>query len=377
MTTANVRQRLEDALAANPDDLGAHMAYADLLAEQGDPRGEFIQLQIALEDPNRQAPERKRLLERERELLEAHQRDWLGDLARYVLDQEEVAEWMVDRGLAYQLRWARGWVDRLQIPGLSTAVARAVNAVPLLRLLRELVIHGEEYDDPGYKELLGCRHLGRLRLFQLGLESGSCHTDGRAAVALVRQVPRLEELYLFAHGVDTRTLFALPLPHLRALTVDHLTEYPLEVLAANPSLGRLARLSFWPHMLEPDDDSAYITRAGAVDLLHSPHLTGLTHLTLRQSDLGDEGCTEVVRSGILKRLKVLDLTAGTVTDAGARTLAGSPDLRRLERLALTRNYLTATGIKALVATGVRVDADNQFDPSTSDELEYLWDGDME
>src|SRR5262245_32071776 len=41
---------LENAIFANPDDLGAHAAYADWLIEQGDSRGEFIQVQLALED---------------------------------------------------------------------------------------------------------------------------------------------------------------------------------------------------------------------------------------------------------------------------------------------------------------------------------------
>src|SRR5207253_2108348 len=36
-----MRSALEEALFANPDDVANHMAYADWLAEQGDPRGEF------------------------------------------------------------------------------------------------------------------------------------------------------------------------------------------------------------------------------------------------------------------------------------------------------------------------------------------------
>jgi uncharacterized protein (TIGR02996 family) len=42
------RAALETALFDHPDDLATHMAYADLLREQGDPRGEFIQVQLAL-----------------------------------------------------------------------------------------------------------------------------------------------------------------------------------------------------------------------------------------------------------------------------------------------------------------------------------------
>src|SRR5262249_5265412 len=42
---------LEEALAEDPDDRAAHAAYADHLAERGNPRGELIQVQLALEDP--------------------------------------------------------------------------------------------------------------------------------------------------------------------------------------------------------------------------------------------------------------------------------------------------------------------------------------
>src|SRR5436189_37638 len=50
--TASFRRALEDELAASPDDLATHAAYADLLDEIGDPRGELIQVQIALDDPS-------------------------------------------------------------------------------------------------------------------------------------------------------------------------------------------------------------------------------------------------------------------------------------------------------------------------------------
>ncbi len=54
-----------------------------------------------------------------------------------------------------------------------------------------------------------------------------------------------------------RALFALPFPSLRVLYVYHVTEYPLEVLAANDSLGNLEELACWPHGLEPGDDAAH------------------------------------------------------------------------------------------------------------------------
>ena len=63
----SLRDALESALVENPDDLATHYAYADYLQEQGDPRGEFIQLQLALEDRQRSEAERRncRLASRE------------------------------------------------------------------------------------------------------------------------------------------------------------------------------------------------------------------------------------------------------------------------------------------------------------------------
>jgi hypothetical protein len=173
-----------------------------------------------------------------------------------------------------------------------------------------------------------------------------------------------------------QSLFAMPLPRLRVLYVYHLHEYPLEVLANNPSLGNLTELACWPHGLEPGDQEAYITLDGVRALVHSPHLRALTHLMLRLNDMGDEGCDEIVRSGILKRLRRLDLTGGRVTDAGARILAACPDLRRLEHLSLANNMLTDAAIDALTATGVPLEADQQFDLDDEDR-EYLAYGDCE
>jgi uncharacterized protein (TIGR02996 family) len=58
---------------ANPTDDAARFVYADWLLERGDPRGEFITLQLK-KDPD------KASLKRERELLKAHKKEWLGRL---------------------------------------------------------------------------------------------------------------------------------------------------------------------------------------------------------------------------------------------------------------------------------------------------------
>jgi len=54
---------------------------ADALLEAGDPRGEFIAVQcrLAAVEPDERGPELKALEVRERELLEAHQAEWVGE----------------------------------------------------------------------------------------------------------------------------------------------------------------------------------------------------------------------------------------------------------------------------------------------------------
>jgi hypothetical protein len=99
--------------------------------------------------------------------------------------------------------------------------------------------------------------------------------------------------------------------------------------------------------------------------------------------MGDEGCEEIVRSGVLKRVKVLDLRHGCVSDRGAAILADCPDLKRLEWLDLDRNGLTAEGIARLQAVGIPLRADNQqthAELNPTEEWEsphYLYEGEFE
>jgi uncharacterized protein (TIGR02996 family) len=393
------QRALEQALAEDPDDRAAHAAYADYLQEQGDPRGEFIQVQLALEDPALATPQRKQLQKREQALLKRHRRDWLGELAPHLLDVGDLEEWQ----RAPQHQFAHGWLDSLQIPDLTLSFARALARAPQARLLRRLVVEGtsddeedEEDDIPeGVDErvvalcpLLRSPNLRNVRVFQLGEQMdpddfGSTHAAGfDVVVPLVRNMPRLEELYLLAHlaGYDLEALFRLKTLHqLRVLQVYHVEHrYPLEVLARNASLGRLTHLWLRPHGfgLNVPDSGAYIDLAGVRALVRSRHLKGLTHLRVQLCNMGDRGCEEIVRSGVLERLKVLELTYGEVTDEGARVLAACPALRNLERLDLSHNSLTEAGRKALAAVPIQVWTDEQFrgDPSESGYLGY---GDME
>src|SRR5262249_39560117 len=132
-------------------------------------------------------------------------------------------------------------------------------------------------------------HFANLRAFQLGWTSAEdygsrcdfqCHEWVRNALSLVQRMPRLEELYLFASGVDAAKLFALKtLGSLRVLQVYHSYPYPLEKLAANPALGKLERLLLHPKAQGGwSKFGAYITLKGVKALVRSPHLKALSQL---------------------------------------------------------------------------------------------------
>ncbi|HEY1191623.1 MAG TPA: TIGR02996 domain-containing protein [Gemmata sp.] len=404
----------EDALRANPHDFATWCAYADWLEEKGDPRGTFMQVQLALEDTARPTKERNALKKQERELLLAHAPEWLGPFAEFALNPD------LD---TVHCTYTRGWLNRIEFDNLTVAQARALGGASAARLLRELEIGAVEMEnpigrkvthvdwyylpgpdvpktvdwtgEPGLHALLRCPHLAGVRSFQLGgtgtpnltgqneeLESAS--VSGALAHEFAKAMPNLEELYIEAPDVDADKLFTLRLPELRVLMLYHSTNYPLAKLAANPSLTNLTALLCHPHAMEYDDATtgAYIRLAQLRAVCRSEHLPALTNLRLRLTDFGDAGAAEIVASGILKRLKILDLRGGCITDAGAKTLADSPDLKNLAILNLRANALTKTGKALIKATGVKADTGLQHQME-SDEFgegalpEYLFDGDME
>jgi uncharacterized protein (TIGR02996 family) len=382
----------------DPDDLSGHRAYADWLSEQPDPadaaRGEFIQLQLALEDPA-VGRRRKALQAREAALLQAHARAWLGKLAPFLLDQKGFRPvfWKPDEP-GYRFTFARGWLAEVNARAVTDSFTFALARAPAARLLRALVIEDidihegskdQEHPDErqvGTKVLRRLRKapfLPHLRVFQLGGRSRNCHVSGAAVVELVKHLAALEELRLEANDVDNRKLFRLKLPRLRELRIWHLHDYPLWLLAENPTLGNLTRLELHPHAIELGHRGAYLPIAHLRSLARSPHLQALRHLQFRMSNMADEGVKELIDSGLLGRLKSLDLCYGRITDAGARLLAERAEVRSLERLNLTGNCLTAEGIALLQATGVPLEAGGQYVPGTPayENEEYLFQGDME
>ncbi len=394
-----MRDIFEKALQANPDDLAGWCAYADYLVEQDDPRGEFMQTQIALEDESLSKDERDVLKKKERALLKKHRTEWLGELAPLVLEDATPS-----RPANVAAGFTRGWLTELSFKRLSVNEARALARTPEAKMLSRLFIEDtadevsgegpggddetvyepgpdvpadiDEYDSPSLYALTWVPHLAGIRVFRLG------NGNGEMAHELIKRMPRLEELHLYAHRVFAEIIFAYPIPQLRVLHYDHASYYPLEVLATNPTLGNLTSISCHPHAQRPGDSDAYIRLDQLRAICRSPHLRKLSHLQLLLTDFGDAGIEEIITSGMLKQIRELNLSYGCVTDAGAALLAECPDLKNLTQLDLSQNALGDAGIKALQSTGVSVNTTAQHGehPKRMGErgwLEYLSYGDME
>jgi len=397
-TTAEHKQFI-DGILEDPDDLAGYGVYADFLEENEDPRGEFIRIGLQLEDESTKAAERKKLQKREKELIKAHGKEWVGDLDIFLFDYKtpEALSWRGNEKL-FDGQFARGFLDSLHVQYLLPDFAKAIRRSPEMRMLRSLKIsympsgyelqeEFEEYEDAEWDEdespslmMMAGAAFDNLRSFILSEEDGAnCHIEGGGIEKLIKKMPRLEVLQVDAHDVDTTALFKLKQPHLKSLTVQHTTDYDCEALCKNKSLSNLEEIFFYPHAFEWDDDEPYLVqRDGEAFGKYAKNFPNLKHLTLRSSEIGDAGLEAMLKSGLIGQLKTLDMMYGTLT-AKAVDLLLEHGVSNLESLNVGGNYIPKKDVKRLKDAGLNVTATEMFDgePDLEDEREHLWYGDIE
>ncbi|PRQ05451.1 Internalin-A precursor [Enhygromyxa salina] len=291
------RPELEAALRRDPHDEHAWAVFGDLLAAEGDIRGELIALDqraAASEKPF----ERSVLEHRAAELAERERRRWLGPLA--------------DAGL--EITWMRGFAINAVIARHHPSTLAALLELPTAALLRELV-------------------LVRPR----GLASIAKHLRDRAIETLTLRAPHCDSLEDLA-----------ALEQLRELVVDGGSTTGVEALA---SLPRLERLSLRRCRGEVVGLAAGFTGLRSLELsaradvgeLGDGALAPLAHLTeLRELSLRDGGWSELDALADLRALEQLDLRSTDISSlaplaelAALRELdlSGCTDVTDLEPLA--------------------------------------------
>lgn len=333
-------QGLLQTIFEQPDDDTARLIYADWLEDQGEAeRAEFIRVQCELarlpEDDDRLPG----LEQRETELLEKHEKKWLGKLPG-------------DKGIEYIFR--RGFVDEasvrwklflehgekifqvapireleLSFLGMGKFQAEAVGARRELRRLHGLTLKGQ-LREPGTQNLLQAPNLRGLK--SLGLAWVGCGEESLRLV-LGGRMPKLEALDLTSCGMNLHmTLLRQSKLPLRELNLhwNELTGRNVEDLARAPALAGLTQL---------DLSSNVIRVTGAQALANSDVLTRLTDLDLGGCAIGIAGVTTLTESANCAALRSLNLSGNNLGSKGLRALIASPHLQQLHTLYLHNNDL--------------------------------------
>jgi len=381
MTT---REALEAALVATPDDTALHSAYADLLLEEGDPRGEYIRLQLAYEDRNQPAGKLRELEDLAHKMRQQHEREWLGDLWQFTQrppSARSIAEPMEPN---VDVSWRRGWIDGIRIGQLSDALVMAIARNPLTRLLGSFAVvqntepmetRTEPYEMPvqiHLQPLIDAGRFANLRHFEVGSVEERIAAEGWQIDDAVDVMPNLESIKLCVDSFSESGLFGGDYPRLH--TIDIVYNNPrcrFYILGMNDGLPNLRRLSLDTVAVMPDrgelgSEREPITPTDLGMFFRTENLKALEYLVFRNGEFGDAGVEELLASGFITRLKGLDLCRCNITDDGAQLLAAHPHVRHLEYLHLDNNLLSPIGIDALEAIGHEISPNQLFGPPPRD-----------
>ncbi|PRQ09486.1 leucine-rich repeat domain-containing protein [Enhygromyxa salina] len=282
------RPQLEAALRRDLHDEHAWSVFGDLLAAEGDSRGELIALEqraAACERPF----ERSVLEHRAAELFEREHRRWLGPLA--------------DAGI--ELTWIRGFVTKAVITRPSLASLESLVSLPTAALLGKIECVGPRSLAPIVKALRG------RPIAALGLRLAPSSSSSIGSIEQLAELDQLEALEV--EGGTARGIEALAeLPHLRRLGLRRF----------DGDLAGLARGFTQLRSLE-------LSARANVTQLGPEALTPLAQLTdLRELVLSDGGWEQLEPLVDLRALERLDLRSTDVSNL--EPLAAMTDMRELD-----------------------------------------------
>ncbi len=313
-------------IRAYPDDDAQRLIFADWLDEEGDPRGRFIRVQLALAHLSEHDRGANNLRIEERHLLTMHRDEWESSF----------------RGLVSGPVFRRGFVDEVKVAAkqflrhaheiFAVAPVRhvhlldvggslpAVTQCPYLSRLSALTVYAQHAGEPLARALAHSPHLAALKVLHLG--RNRLADDAVEQLATSPHLAGLEEL---------------------DLSENEIGETGARTLAASPCLVNLKQLELRENRLGP---------AGAETLAGSERLVALRQLGLSDNDIGTPRLFSLTRAHDLLRVPVLDLAMNGLTFAGLQTVFARPPSAdpagvRLEELHLNANTLDDAGAAVL------------------------------
>ena len=256
---------LTDILADRADDM-ARRIYADWLMDRNDPvsqaRGEFIHAQCDLARIPPGDPRPAALARRERDLLQAHGREW-----GHVFQRLGCLCW----------EYRRGFVEGvgLPAPALLAQAGTLFRAAPIdeVKLYRAAGVLGA---------VASCPHLSRLRV--LDLEKNDLGDNDLDSLAWSPHLAELRTLLLWSNQVGDDGLRSLlaGLPRLERLdlSANQVGDPGAEALSLSPAFARF-------RLLDLSDNR--IGDPGALCLASSSHAHGVGWLDLAKNPIGANG----------------------------------------------------------------------------------------
>ena len=333
------------SIGEDPDDDGPRLIYADWLEERGDPRGEFIRVQVELARTPPSDPRVPLWKEREAQLLEAHWDAWTLPLRELLVDDRLGVPREVQIQRKYQPRALREWFRRGFPEKLQLEVRICVECgEALLRVapLRHLCLWGA---GEGASALARSPHLATIDTLEFGDYFRSpLDAAGMRELAAAQYLGRLRRLLLYRNNLGDEGAAALAsAPWFAGLRVLHLGDNGLSAegvaaLVGSPHFDGLTELSLNNNTLGPSGGTAFSGRR---------HPGRLTLLDLGRCGLEDDGVRNLACCPLLATLEYLDLSGNGLTDQGAAALAASPLLSGLQLLDIGRNAISEAGRQAL------------------------------
>jgi len=227
------------------------------------------------------------------------------------------------------------WLGRLESLGLAEnpigdSGIEALAASEVWAGLRTLTLRQCDLTAACGRHLARCRHLR-------GLIELSIQTSGQGNIvgelALSPHLRQLRTLDIFSEtGLsegDAEALVRSPLaPRLRCLRLRRLSRATQKILLTAPSLSGLTSLCISGLRSSPPD--------GQVGkwIREATHLTNLTHLDVKFSQLGNAGVADLAQSPHLARLTFLEIDSNHVTAEGYRALVESPYLNAVKKVSV-------------------------------------------
>jgi uncharacterized protein (TIGR02996 family) len=349
-------------IAAHPDDDTRRLVYADRLLERGDPRGEFIRLQLRAGGYHAESEARLRELRR-------HEFDWAKEAGfgetRTVFLRGFPAHMI---GTARNIVRSRAALAKQPVTSLSILSDLSgldeLCAMPELKRLRALTVsatlgpYGRQIAlEPWHvKAIVSSPHLGGLRKLEIGKRALTAETAGllsqapwlpaleevsipenpleHGAPALLSRLRDVKWLWLAGSAVGPAGLAALIGSEARRLEVLGLPSTGLDAasvtaLAKAPVLATVTRLDL--------ERAGWLSDGAVRALASSPYVGALTKLNLKHNGLGAEAGKALGESTALRALEELDLTDNLLGREGVEALARGRGLPALKQLGLSSN----------------------------------------